>query len=148
MHDGTAEIVRFKGKKAEHIKNYVKSHLSLDKPDTVIIQAGGNDLQSEGRSRPTPVENIADHLVETGETCRRYGAKRIFIGGVTSRKGLQRECFALNDEIKKKCARHGFTFIDNSNISVTHLTDGVHLSDCGSEILKRNFLDALNDTSV
>ena len=95
-------------------------------------------------TRLTPVENIAEHLLETGETCRRYGAKRIYIGGVTSRKGLQRRCFALNDSVKEKCVRHGFIFIDNSNISVSHLTDGVHLSDSGSEILKKNYLQALN----
>ena len=42
--NGRAEFHKFRGKKAQHIKHYIKSHLSIERPDRVVIHIGGNDL--------------------------------------------------------------------------------------------------------
>ena len=42
------------------------------------------------------------------------------------------------------CKSHGFKFIDNRNISISHLYDGVHIGKPGSNILMENYLRALN----
>ena len=148
LSEGTAEFIRFRGLSAAHIKNYVKSHL-VEKPKTVIIQAGENDLpQGRTTTRDVSVEEIANHLIETGETCKRYGVTDISIGGVTPRSRLQRQVYALNDAIKAKCERYGFNYINNDNIFISHLYDGVHLNKHGSELLKCNYLNALNGDEI
>ena len=142
--NGTAEFIRWRGKKAEHIKSYVKSHLSQEKPQAVIIQAGGNDLPRGPSNNNVSVHEIADHLIETAEACKRHGVRDIYIGGVTPRLRLQRRVYDLNDSVKEKCRLRGFTFIDNESIFLSHLYDGVHLNAHGSKILKTNYLSALN----
>ena len=141
----TAEFVRWPGKKAEHIKNDVKPHLTQGKPQAVIIQAGGNDFGRAPFNGDVSVHEIADHLIETADACKRHGVRDIYIGGVVTRKGLQKRIFELNDILKEKCRLRGFNFIDNENIFIAHLYDGVHLNAHGSNILKNNYLSALSD---
>ena len=110
----------------------------------MILHAGGNDLQDRRSRYETPIDDVADDLIETGETCRRLGVKEVFIAGVTSRLGLKRRCFKLNDKVEGMCKSRGFKFIDNRNISTSHLYDGVHIGKPGSNILMENYLRALN----
>ena len=138
------ELQMFKGKKAGHIKNYIKSHLELERPEECVIHMGGNDLPPGPSRKPVPVEEIAGHIIEAGETCKRFGAKKVFIAGVTGRPRLQRRCYALNDILEEKCSEHGFIYINNDNISISHLKDGVHLNEHGKSILTSNYLSALN----
>ena len=63
---------------------------------------------------------------------------------MTARSGLQGRCYSLNDTLKRMCQENGFVFIDNENISLSHLYDGVHLGKPGSRILEDNILKALN----
>jgi lysophospholipase L1-like esterase len=41
---GRAHFQRFKGGSAEYIKDYIPVHLKKDKPDSALVQIGGNDL--------------------------------------------------------------------------------------------------------
>ena len=91
-----------------------------------------------------PTGNLANHIIEAGEICKRYGVKDIFIAGITARPGLQRRCYKVNDELKRLCRERGYVYIDNDNISVSHLYDKVHIGKPGSKILARNYLQALN----
>ena len=145
--NGTAEFQLFRGKKANHIKNYMKSHVELEKPDRVVIHMGGNDLPSGPNMSPMPIDELANHIIEAGEICSRSGVREVFIAGVTSRPGLQKRCFSLNDRLEEMCGRRNFTFIKNENISLSHLYDGVHLSKAGSRILQSNYLRALDNGS-
>ena len=146
LYEGSVELQMFKGKKAGHIKNYIKSHLELERPEECVIHMGGNDLPPGPNRIPVPVEEIAGHIIEAGETCKRFGAKKVFIAGVTGRPRLQRRCYALNDILEEKCSEHGFIYINNDNISISHLEDGVHLGQHGKSILTSNYLSALNSS--
>jgi predicted O-methyltransferase YrrM len=43
------------------------------------------------------------------------------------------------------CKERDFVFIDNSNISVTHLwNDGLHLLESGKALMANNFISHLN----
>ena len=44
LKNASVEIHKFCGKKAIHIKNYIKSHLAVEVPDSVVIHMGSNDL--------------------------------------------------------------------------------------------------------
>ena len=139
LSSGKAEFHLFRGKKAAHIKNYIKSHLELGTPDRALIHEGGNDLPDT-----TPIRDLAHHIIEAGEICKRYGVKDVFIAGVTARPGLQKRCWKLNDMVKQLCESRNFTFINNQNISLSHLYDKVHINEPGSKILAKNYLEALN----
>ena len=58
---------------------------------------------------------------------------------------MERRRTELNRLLKEMCYDLGFIFIDNDNIMLEHLYDGVHLNHDGSDILAINFLHALNN---
>ena len=140
---GTADFERFPGKKAHHLKNYLKTHLEEKRPNCVILQGGGNDLPSS-----TPVADIADDLLEAAGTCKRFGVKKICIGGVPARPGLQKRCYELNRILERRCKARNYVFINNKHVLLAHLYDNVHLDDHGSAILANNYLDVLNTPIV
>ena len=83
---GTAEFYRFHSGKSKHIKKYVEIHLDEQRPDSVILLAGGNDLwECTRRINPTPVREIAEHIIEAGKTCKRYNVEKIYILSVLPR---------------------------------------------------------------
>ena len=52
----------------------------------------------------------------------------------------------LNNPVKVLCQKHGYSFIDNSNISSENLwQDGLHLNSSGKGILLNNYVATLND---
>jgi hypothetical protein len=145
---GNVSFRRFPGAKARHIKDYTETTLKESAPKFAIIQSGGNDLPTP-RYNPVPVADIANEIIETGLLCRRYGVQHIFISSVLLRRQFyqQQRCRDLNAFLRDLCVVNNFIFIDNANISVEHLfTDGVHLTDQGSQILCDNYLFYLNST--
>ena len=145
---GTARFQRWPGGKARHFKYYVAPHLAEERPDTVIIQAGGNDLPTK-KSSPTPVLDIANHIIDAAVVCRKYDVRNIFISSVMPRNlpYMQHRRRDLNMLLKNLCTINNFIFIDNSNILLKeHISnDGVHLNHSGTVILANNLLQYLND---
>ena len=129
------------------MKTYVATHLEEEQPDTVIVLAGGNDLQTK-RDNPTPVEDIANHIIEIGNICSTYGVANIIISSVIIRRTpyMVKRWRELNNILKGMCIDFNFTFIDNNNISTDDLAnDGVHLNEDGNIKLANNFLASLNN---
>ena len=147
VENGNASFRRFHGAKARHVKNYVTTHLSEEHPDTVIIQAGGNDLPTQ-QGILTPVDVIAENIIETGQICRTYGCKDILISSVMTRKTpyVARRALELNNILKGLCDAYNFIFINNSNIQREDIaSDGVHLNENGTVKLAKNFINSLNE---
>ena len=141
--DGTARIQSWPGGKARHIKNYIVSHLEEEKPDAVIVQAGGNDLAEKDHA---PIENIANDVIEVAIRAKTAGVRDIFVGGITvrNRQFVYEQLQNLNNILKSLCEQNNFVFIDNSAITTRHLYfDGVHLNNDGTRILADNYLQAL-----
>ena len=132
---------RWHGARARHIKHYIGPHVLEEKPDAILIQAGGNDLAEFG----SDVNTIANDIIEIGNVARKMGANDIFIGGVPlrSRQYTNEKLHELNSVIRSICQQQNFVFIDNTELSVQHLSDGVHLNKVGTGILANNYLDAL-----
>ena len=142
---GTARFQRFHGGHVDYIKEYVKTHLIREKPDTVIIQMGGNDLHRGDLRDPATITSIANDIIETAQTCRAHGVQHVFVSSVTVRRARWTWdiCEALNKAIQGQCSLYGFHFYDNSNITTHDLYDNVHLNDDGVSKLANNMLDAL-----
>ena len=120
-----------------------------ESPASVIIQTGGNDLPTP-RSNPLPVSEIAVEIIKSGLLCQRAGVENIYVGGVLLRRPYytQARCRELNDILREECKKHGFIYIDNSNINMGHVQDdGVHLTQEGSEILRDNYSFYLNSSA-
>ena len=124
----------------------MKVILKEKKPESVIIQCGGNDLPTP-RSNPVPVTDIALEMIKSGLICRENGVKNIIVGSVLLRQPFytQARCRELNTILQEQCENHGFTFIQHKNINTSHLMkDGVHLTYEGSDLLRDNYLFYLN----
>ena len=128
------------------MKNYVATHLVEEKPDAVIIQCGGNDINTKGEDGSVlTMATIADDIMAIAHKARCFGTKHIMIGGVTMRsdRSFKGMCEELNNRLKALCSAHRFIYIDNGDILPTHTYDGVHLNGGGTKILADNYLRAL-----
>ena len=145
---GTARFRRFHSAKAKHVKHYVLPTLIEESPEVVLLQCGGNDLQTS-KLNPTPIDDIAKHIIDTAKICENHGAQQILISSVITRKQagyVETRRKELNDLLKGMCFDLGYIFINNDNIKHEHLyIDGVHLNFEGSIVLAENFLHALNN---
>ena len=53
----------------------------------------------------------------------------------------------LNNPVKVLCQKHGYSSIDNSNVSSENFwQDGLHLNNSGKGILLNNYVVTLNDS--
>ena len=151
---GEATFHRFHGGKAKHIRNQIETHLQEELPDAAIIQIGGNDLSSYRGENPTPVVEIANHIIDSAFLCKKYSVKDICISSILPRKesylkSTEDRRNQLNDTLKSLCDIHNFTFIDNDVgneriVYPRHMYDGVHLTDDASFLLSKKFGDVLN----
>lgn len=141
-------FIRFNGKKMCHIKNYIPTHLNEEHPDTAIILGGGNDLPTS-KVEHSPVARIAGDIIEAGRLCRQNGVTKIAISSIPPRMFFHFQLYRkeLNDLLRVQCASNGFDFIDNKNIILKDhlLRDGIHLNAYGTEVLRGNFLNFLNN---
>ena len=124
---GEVNLHKFHGKKARHFKTYVRAHLPEEKPDVVLIQAGGNDLPTK-----STVLEIANDIIEAGIVCKQMGASKVLISSVLPRRDfhLQLKRHDLNNVLKSLCEVNNFTFIPNSKMVLSqHISNDalVHL---------------------
>ena len=145
--NGVAEFKRYRGGKTRNIKEDISKNMKGGSYDRAIVHIGGNDLQDG--YHPSLLRKLANDIIETGKICKERGAKNVFIAGVTIRKYEYTwdRCKLLNWELRELCLANGFSFIDNSNISLSNLQDDVHLNDSGTTLLANNYLYFLNRKS-
>ena len=120
------------------------THLQEEQPDVVLVQAGGNDLAAYSNK---PISLIASDVMEIATKASNWAVKHVFVGVVTVReKQFTKERLnELNRVLESLCKARGFVFINNNEITVDHLSDGVHLTKDGTRILANNYLDALRE---
>ena len=140
---GEVNLHKFHGKKARHFKTYVRAHLPEEKPDVVLIQAGGNDLPTK-----STVLQIANDIIEAGIVCKEMGMSKVLISSVLPRRDfhLQLKRHELNNVLKSLCEFNNFTFIPNKKMVLSqHISDDdVHLSELRTELLQETFTCYLN----
>ena len=150
---GRATFHRFHGGKARHIRNQVETHLYDERPDSVIILAGGNDLPVARRQRPTALADIAGHIIDIALMCKKYEVSNICISSVLPREDFYSQLYRkeVNDILRSLCELYDFYFIDNDSgedriILSKHIAqDGIHLNSEGSELLALRFGNVLNN---
>ena len=137
-------INKYPAAHSKQILHYSNYTLLNDKPDYLIVMAGTNDVSydSKNGNEPDP-EEIATRIIEIGRNARRHGVTRVFINSLIKREGLfyNRIITRINLLLRLKCNAEKFYFIDNCDISINDLCDGLHLNYDGNKIFMRNLLN-------
>ena len=137
-------IHRHAGAQSHELCHYAKLHVEDENPHGIIVVGGTNDLPKRaGRRQLTDLE-IANNLIATGQQARDQGVTNVFISGIIRRKGVyfEKRRNAINKILHDESIANGFSFIDNDNILDEH-TDGLHLLEEGTNILKSNIINIL-----
>ena len=137
-------IRRFTGGQSHEIFHHAKQSLVDEQPDGLIVVCGTNDLPRRDGRRQLNNDEIASNILATGELAREHGVRKIFISGITYRKGVYYESRirGINKILEVECIKRGFIFINNRDIESYH-TDGLHLNKEGTSLLKRNIINSM-----
>ena len=135
---------RQSGGQSHELYHHSKTFVADEKPHGLVIIGGTNDLPKRGGRRQLTDEEITNNLLAIGQNAKDLGVTNVFISSITIRRGAyyQNRIKVINRLLKEGCVANGFYFIDNSNI-LDHHTDGLHLTDEGSSILKNNIINML-----
>ena len=142
---GTATFHRFHGGKVLDIRKKMEAKVQTEKPDIVVFQAGGNDLQDDS----SPIA-LAHCIIGAGKQFRKSGAT-VAISSVLPRAKIELNSKRWEVLLQGFCASNNFHFIDNSKITVSnHILrkDGVHLNEAGTFLFSANLVNCLNSLSV
>ena len=136
----------FGGATASQLNYYLQATLNEDKPDTIIICAGTNNLT---KKRYQTVEETTGEIIKIVESCHRGGVRRILVSSVTCRPTHQNKVEKINELLQHYAGIYKFQYIDNSCIHACHIkSDGVHLKKEGIQFLATNYIANLNRSSL
>ena len=143
--DNRNEVVKIHKYPAAHanqIRVYTQYTLTIDKPSQLIINAGSNDVSYDMNGGGANAEDIADRILNIARDARNAGVKGIFISGLMKRRGMQyvEIINEINLRLRLRCVMEDFNFIDNSNIGLDDLCDGLHLNHRGNLKFIKNLL--------
>ena len=136
-------INRHPGASADELQHYVTYQLNTLKPEKIIIVAGTNDVLRDKKDGSLNKIEIANRIINMGLKAKSTGTKNIFISGILTMTGtyMRNVINRVNNLLEERCFKEGFIFIDNSDITVAHLSkDGIHPNYYGFIILKMNIL--------
>lgn len=137
--NGHAYRKAFPGGTSEQIAHYCTHTLSTDNPDTVIINAGSNDIQN------LECDVIAKNILRIVDICRDNGVNKVFVSSIIYRRGLNHKVSELNNLLKSRQLIHDYILIDNSNVTSCHIwVDNIHPNNQGVENIANNFINAIN----
>ena len=139
---------RYPGGTADDISYYSVKPLQESKPKRVIIVAGTNDISRDvDQGRTVNEYEVVENLMKTARFARVMGAETVHVSAVIVRHGYQyrNPVSRVNNLLEATCATEGFVFMDQSDISSSHISmDGVHLNFHGQTLLKMNILSCFH----
>ena len=143
-----AIFAKFPGATAWQIRVYSTYMTMVEKPDTLVIVAGGNDLalqmrEEDRRGGNVNIEGIANDILDIARGAKVQGIHDIHVSSVLVRRGLKNEGFRrdINVYIKQRCEAEGFKYLCHDNIMLSDLwVDGIHLNSGGTQKLRENLL--------
>ena len=146
IRDTHAVIKNFDGATTKRLGHHVLPILKEDKPDSVLIHIGTNDVNNHKLYAVSP-EKLASGIIEIGRTCKSFNVKEVFISSVLCRNEviLSNQINRTNELLNKLCKENDFNYISNSSITPSHLSkDGIHLNNIGTFKLGDNFVKHVN----
>ena len=109
------KVVRksFPGTTSKDFVHYIKPTLQENEFDTSILHIGVNDVSKLGSN----IDTVSKDIVNIANHCKNFGAKQMIISGLTLTARLNASFIQLKFFAKK----HGYSFIDNNNVSSENL---------------------------
>ena len=141
IRDTHAVIKNFDGATTKRLGHHVLPILKEDKPDSVLIHIGTNDVNNHKLYAVSP-EKLASDIIKIGRTCKSFNVKEVFVSSVLWRNEviLSNQINRTNELLNKICKENDFIYILNNNITPSHLSkDGIHLNDIDTLKLGENF---------
>ena len=135
-------ISKYPAAHANQIRHYMKYTLENDHPDNVIIVAGSNDVAYDTAKGVADAGVIAERILQIAADAKAAGVQEVFISSIMKRRGKQYMNIIndINIILQLKCLDKGYHFVDNSNISLYDLSDGLHLNPYGNIKFMGNLL--------
>ena len=129
----------FDGATSSELAHYCIHTLTNDKPDSVIINIGMNDLNK------LESYNIFGNIINIVDICMSYGVNEVYVSGIIFRENHKIKLTEINDFLSRRQNVNNFIYINNDRIGKDNLwNDGIHLNKSGTLILANNFIDVLN----
>ena len=130
----------YSGATSAHLLCYSEVLLA-EKPESVVILAGTNDIWGSNKRNETATV-IANDILKLGDKFHLTGTKDILITSIPDTR--IRECNArakeINMIVKEECRRKNFTYVDITDLG-NHLDGPVHLSWEGRKKMVDRFID-------
>ena len=147
--NGKAQIKFFRGVNSEQLEYYVIPTVIKEKPDSVVIVVGSNDVNFDNVKYSNP-RIIAEKILKVAEKCKELGVDDVTISSVFIKRNLTLGKFIrnLNIVLEKLCISRGFKFMNNDNITTNFVSDdGVHLDRLGTILFSENLMNCINRTT-
>ena len=142
VKNGYAIKRSYSGSTTSDLQWHIIPTLVDQQPDSVIINIGTNNLT---KKRNQTEEDICNDIYKLVDQCKSHGVNEVYISGLTCRPNFQTKVNTINSILQRNADYHGFIYIDNNNIKRNLLwKDNLHLTEQGTILLARNFLDKLN----
>ena len=102
----------FSGANTKQLDPYVTPVLVEEKPQTVIIHIGSNDI-TKFNYHDVDVNDLANRILQVGLKCRYYGVESIATSSVlvTNDHNIDKLIRGVNISLKNLCKVYGFDFI-------------------------------------
>ena len=127
------------GATVEDMHDFVRPALRRD-PSLIILHCGTNSLQENGVSSMQIARDIVELAELTKTDTNDVAISSLILRGDT----LNERAREVNHHLRELCVQRNLWLIDNSNINLGDLRDGVHLNPGGTVKLADNFLRAIN----
>lgn len=138
-------VKSFSGATVNDMSDFLKPTVRKQ-PDKLIIPAGTNDL------RHSSPKEIADEVIKLAENFQKdCSHTEVVVSSLiirSDREELARKVNETNNILKSGCLKKKLGFLDNGNISRSHLNGrGLHLNREGSALLQANILHFLSSNN-
>lgn len=125
---------------------HVIPSLKVQKPETIVIHVGGNDINSKKKYNVNV--NKLTHNIISLALCLDFGIPDVVILELLPKKSIVATSIIrkMSDWVRELCKNNNFYFIYHPHITTDFLDyDRVHLTDTTAEILADNMVDYINN---
>ena len=104
INEGKAHLNSFSGATINRLDHFVTPILEEDRPDTVIIHVGSNDITHNTINNIDP-KDISKRVIDIGKKSLLYGVKEVMTSSIFIKRQfkLTRITRQVNDHLRDEC---------------------------------------------